>query len=109
MLLFMGRIRHGHCRQQGFGIRVIGRGIEIFCRADFHQLPQVHDADKIGDEPDHGQVMGNEHQGGGKFPLDLHEQVRIPAWTDISRALTGSSHRTRSGRQARARAMPKSR
>jgi len=81
-------------REQFFG----GRGL--------HDPADVHHSDPLADVLDDAQVVGDEEIGKPKSFLKLEEEFRICAWTDTSRAETGSSATTRRGFKASARAMP---
>ena len=49
--------------------------IDLICSAFFHQLPEVHDSDVIGNITHHGKVVGNEKIGQPLFLLEVPEHV----------------------------------
>ena len=48
---------------------------DIFLRAEFHHRTQVHNADLIGNELDHAQIVGNEDVCQIPLPLELFQQI----------------------------------
>src|SRR5205823_567812 len=52
-------IRLGHGGQQARGVRVLGPGGELLCRACLHDLAEVHDGDPVRDVPDGGDVVAD--------------------------------------------------
>ena len=69
-----------------------GRPVEVVGRADLAELAEVHDRHPVAHVLDHGQVVGDEDHGEAVArPSGPRARLRIWAWTDTSRAETGSS------------------
>ena len=49
---------------------------QLFSRTGFHQLPQVHHRDIMGNVPHHGHIVGNEHIGQPLLLLQIHQKVQ---------------------------------
>jgi hypothetical protein len=62
-------------RDQRLGVGVDGIGPDRGGVADFHDPPQVHDRDPVGDLPDDRQVMGDQHQADALLPDQDGEQI----------------------------------
>ena len=69
------RVGHGHGQQQGPGVGVQRVGEQLWRRSQLHEPSQVHHGHAVGDMPDHGQVVGNEHIGQAEVALQLAQQV----------------------------------
>jgi len=67
---------------------------------------EVHDGHLVGEVLHDGQVVRDEEVRQAQLVLQVAQELRIWAWMETSRALTGSSQTMKSGRLARARAMP---
>ena len=68
--------------------------------------PEVHHRHVVRDVADNAEVVTDEEIGKDRSSRSRSRSCRIWAWTETSRALTGSSRTTSSGLTARARAMP---
>src|SRR5436190_203625 len=55
-----GRIRYGHGREQGFGVRVLRVLIERLPVGQLDDLAQVHHGHPVRDVANHRQVVGHE-------------------------------------------------
>jgi hypothetical protein len=78
-LIFVGAlggwIGDGHGVDQALGIRVHRARVHILGRTAFDELAQVHDADGVGDVPDHLQVVGDEQVGQLVFTLQIPRRL----------------------------------
>src|SRR6056297_2156673 len=61
--------------QQVFRVLVLRRAIDLLGGAVFDQLALVHDADIVGDEVDHAQVVRDEQVGQPELLLQVQQQV----------------------------------
>ena len=59
-LHLLGGVRVGHRGKQRLGLGVQGIGEDGLLGAELHHTAQVHNADLVGDELDHRQVVGDE-------------------------------------------------
>ena len=72
---FAFRVRHGHGREQGAGIRVFRVLENRPSVGQFHERAQVHDRHPVAQVPHHGQVVGNEHVGQAEFVLQVPQKI----------------------------------
>ena len=54
---------------------MLGISDNTFSRTNFHDLPQIHHGDTMGDTLNHGHIMGNKEIRYSKIALKLHEEV----------------------------------
>jgi len=99
-------IRNGNRRQEGLGVGMQGIVVEFVAIGDFHQFPQIHDPDAVGDVLDHGKIVGDEKISESQLLLQVLQQLTTWAWMETSRAEMGSSQMMNSGSTARALAIP---
>ncbi len=81
-LTFDGDLGHRHLGvgygdgvEEQFGVVVGGCGVEGFAGCDFADLAEVHHLDAVADVLDHGEVVGDEHQGETELGFEVLEQV----------------------------------
>ena len=66
----------GRGRQQGLRIGMRRTLQQIFPRAFFHNLPQIHDHDARAHETHHRKIMGNKQIGGTEAILSIPQQIK---------------------------------
>ena len=59
-LLLALRVRHGHCGEQGNGIRVEGGRVKLCRVGTLHDLAQIHHRHPVGNVLDHPEIMRDE-------------------------------------------------
>ena len=69
------RIRIGNGREQGLGVGMQRILEDVLLGAELHHSAQIHNADLVGNELDHGQVVGHEDVSQIHFPLQLLQQI----------------------------------
>ena len=74
-LFFDTRVGHGNGREQGAGIRVLRIAAEGVAVRDFHDTPQVHHRDAVGDVSDNAQVVRDEQKGKAEPGLKILEKI----------------------------------
>ena len=57
------QIRLGNGIEEFLSVGFLGVAIEFFRRGGLHDAASLHDGDVIGDELDHGKVVGDEEVG----------------------------------------------
>ena len=98
-------VRVGHGAHQRLRIGMHRLGEEEMAGGDLDDPAVRQNRDPVRDIVDHGQVVGDEQVGEAELFLQVLEQVQNLAWTETSRAETGSSQMIRSGFIASVRAM----
>ena len=67
---------YGNRAEECFGIGVGGVFEDFVARSDFHDAPEVHHGDVIGDVPDYGEVVSDKEVGEAEFLLEIFEEVQ---------------------------------
>ena len=69
-------VGNGDGGDQALGIGVHGVVEQLLRLSHLHDIALVDNADAVRDEPDNGQVVGDEQIGGALLPLELFQQVQ---------------------------------
>lgn len=93
----------GHCRDEGFGIRVQEPGKNGLAFAAFNDFPQIHDDNSVTHMPYNGKVMGYNEKRKGKFRFQLMEEIddlRLHGEVECRYRLVGDDEARRHGKCA---------
>lgn len=75
MLLLHVRVRDGDVGEQRLGVGMGRLGIDLLCRGELDDLPEVHDGYAVREVAYHVQVVGDEQEREPQVLLEISKQV----------------------------------
>src|SRR3954469_24530725 len=100
------RAQHRHGGNQRLRVRMLGVRVDGALLCYLNDLAEIHHCHSVRNVLHHAEIMSDEQIGQSELGLQILHRLTIWACTETSSAETGSSHTTKRGFSASARAMP---